>query len=273
MPIRTTSIVLAIVLLAGCVPLTRYRRSALTPAPSPPAWHGEPVGAGRVELGAQVGGRHVQERFSPQVGDPALWIPTWEVGATVMGGITDWLDLGGVVSYSHVKMARANIVGTPPLPGESNDVWMVGPQLGMGGKFLDDRLFAGGYLSLQYVAIPWATWELQSGGGYRLVESDYDQDVLYRVGAFFGGRPHPLVAIYGGLVLTASWVNLGFSDTEADGSTLEQSDPAVLPLVGAHLDLGAYAPLYLRTTLTFPISNDAADYFPMGWDLSFGVKI
>jgi len=269
----TVRAVLVVALLSGCAPLTQYRRSALTPAPSAPPWHGEPVGAQNVELGAQFGGRVVAERFDPQVGDPALWIPTWEVGATVMGGITDWLDLGGVIQYSHVEMAQANVIGTPPLAGDANDVWAIGPQLGMGGKFLDGKLFAGGYLALQYVAIPWATWELRSDDSYQLVDSGIDQGLLYRIGAFFGGRPHPIVAIYGGLVVTSSWINIGFSDDEASGSTLEQDTPAVLPLIGAHLDLTEYAPLFLRTSLTFPIDSTAADYFPLGWDLSFGVKL
>jgi hypothetical protein len=266
-------VALVVVLLSGCAPMTQYRRSALTPAPSTPPWHGEPVGAQNVELGAQFGGRVVEERLDPQVGDPALWIPTFEVGATVMGGITDWLDLGGVFQYSHVKMAQANVVGTPPLPGDANDVWSLGPQIGLGGKFLDGKLFAGGYLALQYVSIPWSTWELQTDQCYRLVDSGFDQGLLYRVGAFFGGRPHPVVALYGGVVVTSSWVNIGFSDEEASGSTLEQDVPSVLPLVGAHLDLQPYAPLFLRTAMTFPIDSDAADYFPIGWDVSLGVKL
>ncbi|MBN1770713.1 MAG: hypothetical protein JXB32_05595 [Deltaproteobacteria bacterium] len=263
----------AVGLLSGCTPLTQYRRSALTPAPSAPAWHGEPVGAQRVELGVQMGGRVVEERLVAQVGDPALWIPTFEVGATVMGGITDWLDLGGVFQYSHVRMAQANVVGTPPLPGDANDVWSVGPQLGMGGKFLDGKMFAGGYLALQYVAIPWATWELQADRSYAPIDSGFDQGLLYRFAAFLGGRPHPVVAVYGGLVVTSSWVNVGFSDDEASGSTLEQDVPSVLPLIGAHLDLNPYAPLYLRTAMTFPIDSDAADYFPLGWDVSLGVRL
>jgi hypothetical protein len=266
-------VVLLVVLPAGCTPLTQYRRSALTPAPSAPAWHGEPVGAQNVELGAQAGGRVVDERYDPQVGDPALWIPTWEVGATVMGGICDWFDLGGVFQYSHVEMAAPNVIGTPPLPGDANDVWAIGPQLGVGGKFLDGQLFAGGYLALEYVAIPWATWELQSDDSYALIDSGFDQGLLYRIGAFFGGRPDPIVALYGGLVLTSSWINIGFSDDRQSGSTLAQDDPSVLPLLGAHLDLTRYAPLFLRTSLTFPVDSAAADYFPMGWDVSFGVKL
>lgn len=266
-------VVLVVGLLSGCAPLTQYRRSALTPAPSAPPWHGEPVGAQNVELGVQLGGRAVERRYDPQVGDPALWIPTFEVGATVMGGITDWFDLGGVVQYSHVELAEPNVIGTPPLPGSDNDVWAIGPQLGFGGTFLDGKLFAGGYLALQYVAMPWATWELRSDDNYQLIDSGVDQGLLYRAGAFFGGRPDPIVALYGGLVITSSWINVGFSDEQLDGSTLEQDAPSVLPLVGAHLDLTQWAPLFLRTSLTFPIDSAAADYFPLGWDVSFGVKL
>lgn len=269
----TVCLMVAVAWVSGCAPLTQYRRAALTPAPSAPVWHGEPIGAQRVEIGAQMSGRVVEERPVAEVGDPALWIPMFEVGAAVMGGITDWLDLGGVFQYSHVKMAQANVVGTPPLPGDANDVWSLGPQIGMGGKFLDGKMFAGGYLALQYVSLPWSTWELQSDRSYRLVDSGFDQGLLYRVGAFFGGRPHPVVALYGGLVVTSSWVNIGFSDEEASGSTLEQDVPSVLPLIGTHLDLNPYAPLFLRTAITFPIDSDAADYYPVGWDVSLGVKL
>ncbi len=264
-----------LVLLAGCAPLTQYRRSALTPAPAPPPWHGEPLGAANAELGVQVGGRSVDERPVAQVGDPALWIPEFEVNATVMGGITDWFDLGGVVTYSHVKLAEANTVGTPPLPADADDVWAVGPVLAMGGKFLDGRMFAGGFAALEYVSLPWSTWELTSvtGPQYRLKDSGYDQGLLYRFGAFLGGRPIPMLAIYGGIIAASSWVNDGFSDHQASGSTLEQAGPAWLPVLGVSLDFDPDVPLYLRSALTFPIDSDAADYFPLGWDTSIGVKL
>ena len=83
MTLAVVRIAAVLVLLSGCTPLTRYRRSAMTPSPSAPPWHGEPLGATHLELGAQVGGRVVDERWNPQVGDPALHIPEVEVNATV----------------------------------------------------------------------------------------------------------------------------------------------------------------------------------------------
>jgi hypothetical protein len=273
MNVAVVRIVVVLVLLSGCTPLTRYRRSAMTPSPAAPPWHGEPLGATNAELGAQVGGRVVEERWNPQVGDPALHIPEVEVNATVMGGITDWFDLGGVVTYAHGSMSTPNVIGTPPLAEDANDMWAIGPQLGFGGKFLEGRMFAGGYLSFQYVALPWSTWELQADDTYRMVQSDYDSGLAWRVAGFLGGRPIPMLAIYGGIVATATWVNDGFSDTEASDSTLEQTDPSWLPLIGVSLDFDPDVPLYFRAVMTFPLSSEAANFFPIGWDASIGVKL
>ncbi len=59
-------------------------------------------------------------------------------------------------------------------------------------------------------------------GTYRLISEGTDSEALYRLGLFFGGRPVPWLAAFGGLVIQSSWLNDGFTHEKQDGSTLEQ---------------------------------------------------
>lgn len=72
-------------------------------------------------------------------------------------------------------------------------------------------------------------------------------------------------------MLSACWINDGFSDQPASGSTLEQVSPIIMPLTGARIDL---KPAFIETTLTFPISAEhKIHFFPVGWSVALGVRI
>lgn len=260
-----------------CIPTTPYRREALVPGEQPPPYRGEPVGKKHVEIQVQIAGSEIIEE-TPELHDPALWIPEYHINASVLVGTTDFLDLGLLFTYAHGSFARPSRTGTPPMPKEGKDLFAIGPQIGLAGKFLDGKLFGGAYTSLQYVRIPWSEWERYGydpgdvySGEYALRQSDYDHDLYYRIGLYLGGRPVHWLAINAGLVLSACWINDGFSNEPADGSTLEHTGPVVMPVIGARAEIWYF---FLETFLTFPISTDSElDFFPLGWSVGLGVRL
>lgn len=267
---------LPILLFFCCVPSDPYRREALVPGQQPPPYRGEPLGQKHVEIQAQIAGSEIWEE-TPKLHDPALWIPEYHINASILVGATDFLDLGLLFTYAHGSFAQPSRTGTPPMPEDGKDLFAIGPQIGVAGKFLSGQLFGGAYVSLQYVRIPWSEWERYNydhediySGEYRLRQSDYDHDLYYRVGLYLGGRPVHWLAINAGLVISANWVNDGFSNEPEDGSTLEHTDPVVMPVIGFRSELWYF---FIESMITFPMSADSDLYFiPVGWSAALGVR-
>lgn len=259
----------------ACGPPTRFRRAALVPAPAVPPFHGEPLRVGQVEASAHAGSRTVLARTA-EPGDPALWIPRHEWNASLLVGATDWLSVGAEGTYAHSSWAQASAHGTPPLANHGGEsLYGAGPQLAVGGRLLDDHLFASLYLSSQFLRIPWSTWERdETTLDYRPAEAGSDHLFSHRAALLFGGRPRWWIAVFGGLAASSTFINTGFSDEPADGSTLRSASPSWLPFAGVRTDFarGEVAP-FLRLTLAAPIPSDAADYFGPALDLAFGVRL
>jgi hypothetical protein len=254
----------------SCAPETRYRREALVPGPHPPPYRGEALGRGKVEIQGQIAGSHVVEQV-PEIGDPALWIPDFHLNVSALFGVTGFLDLGLVAMYAHGSWARASAVGTPPMPEGGDHLFSLGPQIGMGFKAMDERIFGGGYLSVQYARLPWSAWERGVSGTYTLAEQGADHEAYFKLGLYFGGRPVPWLALNMGLLLTSAWLNEGFSDEYEEGSTLRQVMPHFMPLLGARFDV---EPVFFELFVTFPIVTEREiDIFPVGWNFGFGVRI
>lgn len=260
-----------------CIPTTPYRREALVPGPQPPPYRGEPTGKKHVELQAQLAGSEVIQDL-PDLHDPALWIPEFHINLSGLVGVTNFLDLGLLFTYAHGSFARASRVSTPPMPEGGKNLFAIGPQIGLAGKFHDGKMFAGVYAALQYVRIPWSEWERYdydpeevTSGEYRLRQSDFDDDLYYRIGLLFGGRPRPWLALNTGIVFSACWVNDGFSNEPASGSTLEHVFPVIMPVIGARADFWR---MFLEAILSFPFSTESElDFFPLGWSFALGVRL
>ncbi|MCP4606372.1 MAG: hypothetical protein GY847_38650 [Proteobacteria bacterium] len=264
----------------ACAPKTRYRREALVPGPQAPPYRGEPLGQKHMEFQGQIAGNDVLESLAiPH--DPALWIPRFHFNASAMFGLLDFMDLGLLVTYAHGTWARYSAFGTPPMPSGGKHLFALGPQLGIAFKGMDGKIFGGGYLSTQYVRIPWSEWELDGEiidgkivpehAWYELRNDGTDHDIYYRIGAYFGGRPLQWLALNVGFVLSDSWINDGFSDTPSSGSTLEHGGPTVMPVFGARFDIEM---MFIETFITVPLSTEEAiDFMPFGWSFGAGVRI
>jgi hypothetical protein len=277
---NTTFAIILVMIMSSCLPVTKFRREALVPSPQPPPYRGETLGRGHMEFQAQVAGSHVYEEEYPLVDydslyDDALWVPEFMINASGMFGIASIFDLGFLLTYAHGSWANPSALGTPPMPDDGKHLFAIGPQVGLGGKFLDGKLFFGGYASFQYVRIPWSEWEADNvdpySTCYHLNDEGADNDLYYRFGVYFGGRPAPWVALNAGIVVHASWINIGFSNEDYDGSTLDQKSPLLMPLLGARFDI---KPVFFETFVTFPISTvREISYFPLGWSAAIGVRI
>jgi len=77
--------------------------------------------------------------------------------------------------------------------------------------------------------------ERQDTGVYRRVDSGSDHLFSYRGALLFGGRPRPWVAVFGGVAGSSTFINTGFSDGPAEGSTIRNASPSWLPGFGVRL--------------------------------------
>lgn len=280
----TLALLMLLFLVCACAPTTQYRRESLVPSPQAPPYRGEPVGQKHMEFQVQLAGSHAETGDVPDIYDDildvhedALWVPEFMINASGMFGIVDFLDLGFLVSYAHYAWANRTTHGTPPPPDEEGrNLFAIGPQLGMGAKMLDGKIFAGGYLSLQYARLPWSEWRLVDPDDplhsecYGVIDDGADHELYYRFGVYFGGRPIQWLALNIGVVVHANWINDGFTN-EKSGSTLKQTLPVIMPLIGARLDMKM---IFLETFITFPISMEREIvYFPVGWSAGLGVRI
>jgi len=275
------TVLIILISLLSCAPQTRFRREALVPSPQPPPYRGETLGKGHVEIQAQVAGSHIEEETYPNTDffalyDDALWVPEFMLNASALFGVINFLDIGGLFSYAHGSWAKRSAEGTPPMTDDGKHVFAIGPQIGAGGKFFGGKFFFGGYTSIQYVRIPWSEWEAvdvtdPNTDCYRMNDKGNDNDIYYRFAIYAGFRPTRWFAVNGGVVIHAAWKNIGFSNEDYSGSTLDQTSPLIMPLIGMRFDI---KPVFLETFLTFPISTySEISYFPLGWSAGIGLKI
>jgi hypothetical protein len=119
---------LAILVLASCAPSTPVRRSAIVPAPTVPSRTGRPLDGremrGSLELNPF---RFVTEEEATHSlvavpGDPGLFVPRAQIGASFYGSPVRGLELGGQFRYGPMAWSDANKVGVLPFPsGQGRD--------------------------------------------------------------------------------------------------------------------------------------------------------
>jgi len=256
-------LVLGFALLVGCVPQTRYRRTAFVPTP-----HGDsltqPVRGG-VELIGEVSTGDVDTDYAPQVGDPALHAARTEFSGQARFAIGRHFAVGPQVSYAHSSMSQGTAAGTPPMENES--LYGFGPNVSLhfGGPIDGGHMtwgFGAGF-ALSFVSVPYAVWERNDGltsvealldpsaSNYHLVDSGRDVQALFALS--LGGTVglNDYVDLFGGVSVQNSMKNIGFDDLQRSGSTITAGEVGAVPFFGVtgHVPGG----LLLRAQYGFPI--------------------
>jgi hypothetical protein len=178
---------LALATLASCVPATPVRRTAFVPRNSIASRSGGPleggefagelqinsVGLDEATRAARSPGEEVISKI-PSVGDPGLYVPKMQIGATGYYGINRYLELGAQLHVTRLGWATPNYLGVLPFPEDTVD-WMViaGPGVRANLPAGDSPVTFSWHTELAFASIPQATYVCETcPGGAREGQGD-----------------------------------------------------------------------------------------------------
>jgi hypothetical protein len=280
----------ALAIVAGCAPLTQYRRSAFVPAVRPIAFDGRTGPAGTLHLEGSITDTAVSPHLFPQPGDTAALVPHWSLEASASLAVVEHLEIGLRAAYADYSWSQASAAGTMPLPTAPPSTGY-GPEVHVSfplGK--DDRFELGVAANLMLYNVPYAEWQLTGTNsspaqaacapsatcvaGYSLVDTRSDSPFVYSLGVYpsyaFGDHGE-----YGHVVgvvdATNGFSNDGFSDKPANGSTLDTVGPIWLLGLGYGFsrDWGRVSALFYR-----PLTDGSSPIdYGFGFQLTLGINL
>ncbi|PKN58095.1 MAG: hypothetical protein CVU56_07445 [Deltaproteobacteria bacterium HGW-Deltaproteobacteria-14] len=225
-------ILVAPLFASACAPQTVIRRSAFIPGAAAPARTGGELAKGEVRLAGHLnairasdGVVDIDDLFT-EVGDPGVFIPDFQVGASAYFGAAPGLELGGQVSYASLSWASRNTVGVLEFPpGHDENLFQFGVGLRYNVPIEHPSLRLGFIGELNFVDVPEAIFVL-NGGAYEFRRVDHENFMLPNValqlgweGWFENGSVLPYLL----LGVQRSVTNVGFDDQliNLDDNTLE----------------------------------------------------
>lgn len=271
-PIASLALFATVVLLAlgsACAPQSQIRRSAFIPGASLPARVGAELHEGEVRLAGHVNaGRADAAPLSSlnwtEVGDPGVFIPDFQLGASGWFGLGGGLEIGGQLQFASLSWARRNTVGVLDFPSQHQESLLLG---GVGLRYnvpIDHPALRLGLIGeVNYVSIPQAVFVLEQDA-YRFERIDDEGFLLPNVALQLGWeeRLGHRITFAPHLLLGAqrSVTNVGFDDdlSRLDDSTLEGF---IAGYVGVGVDFRIHA-LAVGASLYFPF--DGVDRIEFG---------
>jgi hypothetical protein len=270
--------------VAACTPTTEYRRSAFVPAVRPIPFDGRTAEAGTLRLEATYTNSSISENLAPQVGDSALIVPKSTMEGSAMVAVSPHAELGIRAMYADYSWTQVSADGTMPIPGAGASTGY-GPEIRLSFPIGHDGFALGVAGNLMLYHVPYSEWQLSTtctpsptclstgGGTYGLIDTRGDDPMVYNLGlypsyAFNGDKYGHLVGI---IAATEGFSNDGFSNTAANGSTLNSVGPIWIVGLGYGLsrDWGRFsANLYKPLT----DSGSPANY-GFGFQISLGVNL
>lgn len=239
-------------LTSGCIPLTPYRYTGMTPAARPVAWDGYPSHAGELHGELSVSHTDVRQNDLPEVHDTALRVAATSVEGAAFITPVRGLDIGMRFSYSAYAWTMPSALGTMPVPS-SPDLWGVGPEI-RGALFLDhQKHFAVGLAAtFMHYDVPYAAYKLV-GSQYVFDHEGSDSDWTMSLGVYPSysfGRDGKYGTAFAMVGATTSFKNDGFATSASSGSTIQED--GFVPMVGTgyglhvpyfHVSVMAYVPI------------------------------
>lgn len=263
---------LAPVILLACAPVTPVRRSALVPASSTPSRLGSPLEGGEIRVSGEA---NPAARFfgsssvnSPQLGSPGLYVPETQLGGSVYGAPTRFIELGGQARYARLAWARPTAAGVLEIPQN--------PSLVLGGAGVRTNIpvrdsgFAVSVITeLNLARISQAVFQCSNCDGfttnpeYDLHRIEHETFVMPSLTLHFCYDFNDYVSIYGAVGAERGIRNVGFDRTEnLDASTL--SGFLMVP-ISAGVE-ARYAPFFAGLTWSYPV--ELVDDLDLGAALS-----
>jgi hypothetical protein len=280
---RRAAIAIAAAALAGCVPQTTYRYTALTPAAKPIPWDGRASPGGTLHLEGSA--TETDERIVPEAAGlhrTALYVSGFNADGAVLIEPVEGVAAGIRGSYAAYAWSHESTFGTMPLPNHPS-IFGIGPEFRASIKFDRDRFFTLGIATnaLHY-SIPWAEYTrvgcrraggcpvLGGRGEYDLTRSGSEDFFVLTAGlypSFAIGRNARYGAVFAMAVLTQGFHNDGFTNVQSsDGKIGEHSVGLLGGGYGFHAKwLAVAAGLYT------PIMEDDQHVYGPGGFLTFAL--
>ncbi|MFU8803067.1 MAG: hypothetical protein ACNA8W_04580 [Bradymonadaceae bacterium] len=264
--------------ISACSPMTPVRRSLYAPRPALPARIGAPLETGQLRAFGQINsaGFKDSEDGNPilpnsQVGDPGVLTPRLQIGAGAYLGLSEFLEIGGQFTYSHMQWTNANVTGVLPFPeGESRNLIIAG----LGARInapLADGMFAISFLAeLNVGSLPQAyfecvhsacensdrtSWTADQGTTYYRLDRIAHERVFLPQGAFhFTYSPADFIGVFALMGLQGNYRNIGF-DADADSLNDDSLDMYLISTAGAGVDV-QIEPLTITGAAFFPVHYD-----------------
>jgi hypothetical protein len=261
----------------GCVPQTKYRYTALTPAAKPIPWDGRGSPGGTLHLEGSAS--ETDERIVPQAAGlhrTALYVSGFNLDGAALIEPARGVAVGVRGSYAAYAWSHESTFGTMPLPDHPS-IFGIGPEFRASIPFDHDRVFSLGIATnaLHY-SIPWAEYTRQpcgpggcggfgTRGNYELTGQGAEDFFVLTAGLYpnVALGPHGMYGdIFGLAVITQGFHNDGFTNVRSsDGKLGEHSVDLLGGGYGFHGELIAIA-VGLYTPV---IESDQHVYGPGGF--------
>lgn len=262
--------VATLALASACAPQSQIRRSAFIPGASLPARVGAELHEGEVRLAGHVNAVRadaapLSELYWTEVGDPGVFIPDFQLGASGWFGLGGGLEIGGQLQFASLSWTRRNTVGVLDFPAQHQENLLLG---GVGLRYnvpVDHHALRVGLIGeVNYVSVPQAVFVLEQDV-YRFERIDNEGFLLPNVALQVAWEeplsPHITFAPHLLLGAQRSVTNVGFDDdlSRLDDSTLEGF---VAGYVGLGADFRIHA-LAVGAAIYFPFDGvDRIDFGP-----------
>lgn len=264
------SLVLAALLMAGCVPVSHtydVRRSALVPSIAPPMRSGRPID-GRVDVAAHAG-TNLTAAGTEANGTSSMYVARTTLGTAARFRIGRVFDIGPVFQAG---LGGGAMPAGPSVPEEPEGNAMgTGLSMQIAPRFDDERFGLAALLDLTLFSVPlreeW--WCLDCGGAPMLDHTETTTELVpvFGLALLPSYQPSRTVTFFGGLTLRNQPVVRGSETVVTDVAGLGDSkqDLEVGPLsfvasLGAELTLGAGA--HAMLVLSQPLSQSPVQYGP-----------
>jgi hypothetical protein len=276
--------------LSSCgAPLTPVRRSAVILAPHTPVTAGRALKGGEIKITAGMNPVAIDFENNngapfldaePDIGDAGVFMPTTQISAQLLGGISDFFELGGVFLYGDYDWTKPSSIGVLPIPSDRDaDVYAFGPAMRTNFTPTNRYVDIGLSFELLFASIPQATyicetcnstWGSNSGSEYYSFYSFERKTINHWDISFHLAGKLKIFSPYLSLGFQNTVTNIGFDPRSGsqDESTLDNDETIAILNIGGELDLN---PFYWDISLYFPTGHEQFD-FSMGITTNIGIK-
>jgi len=270
-------------------PATPVRRSAVILAPHTPITAGKALkkkeikitgGLNPLTLDFENNNGGPFYNAEPDVGDAGVFMPNTQIDLEILGGVSDYFELGGAYLFGDYAWSSPSSIGVLEIPpGHNRDVYAFGPAMRLNLSPNNQYIDVGLSLELLFASIPQATYVCStckngwvSGQGaelYTFYKFERENMNHWDLSFHISGK-HKIFSPYFSLGIQNTVTNIGFDQRygSQDDDTLKNNEIIGLINLGSELEL---KPFYWDISLYYPFDHEQFD-FSIGIATTIGIK-